>query len=604
MARGESSTARNARRDAELEELTEQIRAGVEQVSSSEQWKRFLDFAASFHTYSARNQILMFMQKPNLTQVAGYNHWKKLGRQVRKGEKGLRILAPVTASMPYDRDGNPIDKADLDSYSKSDVRWKRRMVGVKPTSVFDVSQTDGDPLPEPPGGQLLEGAAPEGMWDSLVEIAEERGFRVEKRDLRAEGNKAEGFTSFSDKLIVVRDGTDDAEAVATLTHEVGHMLMHDPGTETDVQAYLLHRGQAEVEAESFTYIVAAKHGLDTSGYSFDYINGWAGGDPDKVLASADRVTKTAKTVLERTLNDAGRDEEVRQQSVRAAEVRAEATRSRETVTQMTMSRVPPAAAVSVPPAPVASPAEVRMRERATAVLSSPADSEYPTRLYGALEEQRAAAARLTAQLQEVGDHDRSAMMRSYQQILDRAAGDETVPPAPAWRSTQAGLRAAFDADRGQQIEGSQQARLVRAAATETALGMLREDSTPENMAAMRDRYTRTVDQWRLQSQVAHVQGEAPVHDRGRVMREVVEGAMSDAELDAQRRELAIAAMTAMSTGDRARAAEATIRDWEMSGTPAPDVMMTRSLDRHTADGDAPGVVVPTRSRTADGPSLG
>ena len=101
-----------------------------------------------------------------------------------------------------------------------------------------------------------------------------------------------------------------------------------------------------------------------------------------------------------------------------------------------------------------------------------------------------------------------------------------------------------------------------------------------------------------------MQGEAPVHDRGRVMREVVEGAMSDAELDAQRRELAIASMTAMGAGEGSREAEATIRDWEEAGTPSPEAMMTRTLERPTQPGAGLDVAVASRFRTADGPAFG
>ena len=589
-----------SRRDVELDELTEQIRAGVERVSSGEQWKQFLQFASSFHTYSGRNQLLMFMQKPNLTQVAGYNRWKKLGRQVRKGEKGLRILAPVTASRPYDRDGRLIDTADLDSYRKSEVRWLRKMVGVKPTSVFDVAQTDGDPLPEPPSGQLLQGAAPEGMWESLVEIAEDNGFTVEKRDLQGQGSSAEGYTSFNERLIVVRDGTDDAEAVATLTHEVGHMLMHEPTVETDVQAFLLHRGQREVEAESFTYIVAAKHGLDTSGYSFEYVNGWAGGDPDKVLESADRITKTARTVLDRTMGDPESHETQRRQAERAAQVKDAAVEETRQVSAMTADRK--GATMPVPPAPPRNPIETRMLARASTVLSSRVEADYPEKLETALRDQQADAQAYGAQLRDRGETPRARMMEAYARTLAQASRTDEEVGAPVWRKSQAGVRAAFDAPRAKAVEASSEARLVRAASGETALSLWQAETTPERMAKLEPRYTRTVQQWRSQSIVAQVEGEPPVYDRGAVMRSAVEQQLTDAERDAQRRELAIAGMTSAGRGPEATGAEETVRDWESGGVPSPSVMMSADGPR-SAEPVAP-YEPPTPMRHEPGPEMG
>lgn len=291
-----------ADRDAELEALTQQIVDGVRQVTVDDAgaWLKFLDFAKGFHTYSFRNQMLIYLQNPDATLVAGYRDWQTRGRQVTKGEKGLRIFAPVTKRLPFDRDGNPIPKENLPNYAKTDVRWQRRMVGVRPTSTFDVSQTEGDPVPQAPRPTLLTGEAPAHLWDRLASIATDNGFRLERRDLAAEGNQANGYTDFTAKEIVVRTGVSDAQAVKTLAHEIGHMLLHHDVEPADL---LAHRGTYEVEAESVAYMVSSQHGLDTSDYTFRYISVWSRLDPEKVLASADRIMRASRHVLDRTLDE-------------------------------------------------------------------------------------------------------------------------------------------------------------------------------------------------------------------------------------------------------------------------------------------------------------
>ena len=298
MASKKRSTAD---RDAELETLTQQIADGVAKVSADDagEWRKFLDFAKGFHTYSFRNQMLVYLQNPNASLLAGYRDWQSRDRQVIKGEKGLRILAPVMRKLPFDQNGQPIDKDALKNYAKGDVTWKRRMVGARPTSTFDVSQTDGAPIPEPPTPTLLEGQAPEHLWDRLAGIVSENDFTLSRRDLAAEGNQANGYTDFTNRQIVVRTGVSDAQAAKTLAHEIGHMLLH-----ADVEAgdLFAHRGTYEVEAESVAYMVSAKHGLDTSDYTFRYVAGWSRRDPDAVIASADRIMRASRQVLDRTLD--------------------------------------------------------------------------------------------------------------------------------------------------------------------------------------------------------------------------------------------------------------------------------------------------------------
>jgi hypothetical protein len=155
--------------------------------------------------------------------------------------------------------------------------------------VFDVTQTDGPPLPAPPRPVLLPGAAPPGLWDALATPMHVAGYRLERGDTAP----ANGVTDHRDRTVIVHHSLGEAQAVKTLAHELGHVLLHQP----DQLPAGFTRGRAEVEAESFAYLVTGAHGLDAGDYSAAYVLGWAHGDPQLVLATADRVITAARPVL-------------------------------------------------------------------------------------------------------------------------------------------------------------------------------------------------------------------------------------------------------------------------------------------------------------------
>jgi hypothetical protein len=163
-----------------------------------------------------------------------------------------------------------------------------------------VTQTDGDPVPQQPLPKLLAGQAPAGLWDALAHLAEARGYTVQRGDC----DGANGRTYFDTKTVRVRADVDDAQAVKTLAHELGHVLLHDNGVTA-----LVCRGVVEVEAESVAFLVAAHHGLDTAGYTFPYVATWAertGEDPAKVVhATGQRVIAAAHQILEHTTATVG-----------------------------------------------------------------------------------------------------------------------------------------------------------------------------------------------------------------------------------------------------------------------------------------------------------
>jgi len=156
--------------------------------------------------------------------------------------------------------------------------------------VFALHQTEGAPLPDV-APALLTGQAPAGLWNALSEQVLAHGYTVHRGDT----GRANGWTDPGSRTVRVSGAVDDAQAVKTLIHELGHLECGHVG---DLPTYATCRGRCEVEAESVAYVVAAAHGLDASGYTFAYVAGWAGGDLTQVRQAAETVTKAARTILD------------------------------------------------------------------------------------------------------------------------------------------------------------------------------------------------------------------------------------------------------------------------------------------------------------------
>lgn len=294
-SRGYSREEAEAAREASLASMHEQLAAQVGALASGQAWQAWLRFASSFHRYSFSNTLLISSQRPDATMVAGYRAWQAKGRQVRRGERSIKVLGPLTKRDPQlDERGRPVRGAD------GKPVMEVRMVGVKPVSVFDVSQTDGEPLPQPPEAKLLTGEAPPGLWDALQAFVEGQGFSVS----RGGCGSANGLTNFADRRVRVRDDIDDAAAVRTLGHEAAHVVLHDPGQRQGFAC----RGVVEVEAESVAFLLTAAHGLDASQYTFNYVAGWAHqatttagpSVEDIIKATGQRVISTADRILQFT----------------------------------------------------------------------------------------------------------------------------------------------------------------------------------------------------------------------------------------------------------------------------------------------------------------
>jgi antirestriction protein ArdC len=261
--------------DARLAAAHDQLTASVAALASSEAWHRMLTVAAKFHRYSPNNVLLITVQRPDASLVAGYRTWRQLGRHVRRGEKGIAILAPV------------VTKADPSPGGETDEPT-RVLRGFRVTHVFDVAQTDGKPLPDT-GPTLLAGGSPAGLWERLTQQVQDAGFTLDRGDC----GQANGYTDHLAKHVRVRADVSPAQACKTLAHELGHVLLHGPDQTPRP------RHVAEVEAESVAYVVGAAAGLPTEDYSVPYVAGWANGDLDVLHDAATRVLATARQIIDR-----------------------------------------------------------------------------------------------------------------------------------------------------------------------------------------------------------------------------------------------------------------------------------------------------------------
>jgi antirestriction protein ArdC len=280
-------------RTDKLTDAHQRLAQAVADLVSGDDWQAFLALAAKLHGYSARNVLLILSQAPWATQVAGYRTWQQLGRQVRAGEKGIAILAPCRYRSTADSDQG--EQGDDDG-AASGQAGRVVVRGFRVVYVFDVASTDGDALAQPVRPELLRGEAPAGLWDGLAALVTAEGYTVERGDCGG----ANGVTRFDTRMVRIRDDVDDSQACRSLSHELGHVLLHD-GTEYAAGC----RGRAEVEAESVAYLVSAAAGIDADQYSFAYLAGWSGGNPDAVQATAERVLDCAQQITERlaALND-------------------------------------------------------------------------------------------------------------------------------------------------------------------------------------------------------------------------------------------------------------------------------------------------------------
>lgn len=262
-------------RKADAEALQVRLVEQVDELRKSDTWARYLRFAAAFHAYSVNNVLLIMAQCPQAARVAGFRKWQELGRQVRKGEKSIKIFGYSTKKVTEENENG-------DEVEKTITRFPI-------LSVFDISQTDpieGADQPEEIA-RRLEGTDEYQLYERTAAHLAANGWTIDRDDL---GSHVNGYTTADGThRVVVDENLSDAQAAKTMLHEAAHVTLNHH-TLPD-SAYVTHRGACEVEAESVAHVVAGLAGLDTSAYSVGYVTGWADGDADAIRDAATNVLR-------------------------------------------------------------------------------------------------------------------------------------------------------------------------------------------------------------------------------------------------------------------------------------------------------------------------
>ena len=274
-----------------VQELTKQLEEGIKDLYKSHKYKEYLDVMSKFHNYSSNNIQLILLQRPDATRVAGFNAWKKeFNRFVSKGEKGIAILAPA----PYKK---IVEVDKIDSITKKPILNND---GTKATEkkeitqnyfrvvyVFDVSQTEGEPLPELASRLTSDVKDFDDLFSALKNVSE---FPIEYEDITSGAN---GYCDPVNKRIAIKEGLGEAQIIKTTIHEIAHSILH-----SDLKNRDRDSSTREVEAESIAYVVSNVLGIDTSSYSFGYVGAWS---KDKELtqlkSSLDTIQKTAHDLI-------------------------------------------------------------------------------------------------------------------------------------------------------------------------------------------------------------------------------------------------------------------------------------------------------------------
>lgn len=283
----------------QVREITDKLEQGIKELFESERYKEYLTTMSKFYSYSFNNTLLIAMQKPDATLIAGYTSWQRnFDRHAMKGEKGIKILAPAPYKAQEERE--KIDPATRKPVLDADGKPVTETVEVlrpafKVVSVFDVSQTDGKELPDIMVGELTGSVEQyEDFWCALKEISP-----VPVELEKIEGG-AHGYYHLVDKRIAIDEGMSEMQTIKTLIHEIAHAKLHaiDPDEKTAPEDRK-DRHTKEVEAESVAYTVCQRYGLETSDYSFGYIAGWSSDKETKELkGSLETIRSTAAEMIE------------------------------------------------------------------------------------------------------------------------------------------------------------------------------------------------------------------------------------------------------------------------------------------------------------------
>ena len=282
-----------------LKEITDRLEQGIMQLFDSDRYKEYLRVMSKFHNYSFNNTLLIAMQKPDASLVAGFQSWKNnFKRNVVKGEKGIKILAPSPFKIKQEMEKiDPATQKPVIGADGKPVKEEKEITipAFKVVSVFDVSQTEGKELPDI-AVDMLTGDV-ERFKDVFAAL--EKTSPVPIGFEKIEGN-SHGYYHLEEKRIAIDEGMSELQTIKTAIHEIAHAKLHDidPNAPKEEQAGRPDRRTREVQAESVAYAVCQHYGLDTSDYSFGYVAGWSSGrELDELKSSLETIRSTAAEII-------------------------------------------------------------------------------------------------------------------------------------------------------------------------------------------------------------------------------------------------------------------------------------------------------------------
>ena len=282
-----------------LKEITDRLEQGIAELFDSERYREYLKVMSKFHNYSFNNTLLIAMQKPDASLVAGFQSWKNnFKRNVVKGEKGIKILAPSPFKIKQEMEKiDPATQKPVIGADGKPVKEEKEITipAFKVVSVFDVSQTEGKELPDI-AVDMLTGDV-ECFKDVFAAL--EKTSPVPIGFEKIEGN-SHGYYHLEEKRIAIDEGMSELQTIKTAIHEIAHAKLHDidPNAPKEERAGRPDRRTREVQAESVAYAVCQHYGLDTSDYSFGYVAGWSSGrELDELKSSLETIRSTAAEII-------------------------------------------------------------------------------------------------------------------------------------------------------------------------------------------------------------------------------------------------------------------------------------------------------------------
>ena len=281
-----------------MKEITDKLEAGIQALFESEQYKNYLTAMSKFHNYSFNNTLLIAMQKPDASLVAGYNKWKdEFERHVKRGERAIKILAPAPYKVrrqveKLDASGRPIPGPDGKPLTEEQ---EVTVPAFKVVSVFDVSQTEGREIPDIAADELT--GSVERYQDFFAALERTSPVPIAFENIES---GAHGYYHLEEKRIAIDEGMSELQTLKTAIHEIAHATLHaiDKDATPEELADRPDRRTREVQAESVAYAVCQHYGLDTSDYSFGYVAGWSSGkELSELKASLETIRATANDLI-------------------------------------------------------------------------------------------------------------------------------------------------------------------------------------------------------------------------------------------------------------------------------------------------------------------